>query len=180
MNMLLSILALLLSFTLLTSSLPADYSSYPSTHIAYAQFTGAVTGTINFREDGSKTFTNVIVQFYSGLTNLTGLYAYHIHQYPVPDSGDCTLTGGHLSPSGYPDGAPCDPAIASAYQEGDLSGKHGKLPGFSSGQILYREYQDPYLKWENPIDTIFGRSVVIHYPNGTRYACANIYAGYAH
>lgn len=123
MNMLLSILALLLSFTLLTSSLPADYSSYPSTHIAYAQFTGAVTGTINFREDGSKTFTNVIVQFYSGLTNLTGLYAYHIHQYPVPDSGDCTLTGGHLSPSGYPDGAPCDPAVASACQEGDLSGK---------------------------------------------------------
>ncbi|CAG8455837.1 8943_t:CDS:2 [Paraglomus occultum] len=178
MNMLLSILVLLLSSTLLTSSLPVPDSPNPSTHIAYAQFTGVVTGTINFREDGSQTFTNVIVQLYSGLTNLTGQYAYHIHQYPVPNSGDCNLTGGHLSPSGYPDGAPCDPNIPNLCQEGDLSGKHGKLPGFPSGQILYRQYQDPYLKWVNPTDTIFGRSVVIHYPNGTRYACANIYAGY--
>src|SRR6185369_4273007 len=108
MNMLLSILALLLSFTLLTSSLPMDYP-YPSTHIAYAQFKGAVMGTVNFREDASKTFTNVIVQLYSGLTDFTGEYAYHIHQYPVPDSGNCTLTGGHLSSNAYPSTTPCDP-----------------------------------------------------------------------
>jgi len=120
MKSFLAVLVIFLSFTLLTlsSPLPTQKGRYAS-----VKFDGRVKGTIQFYKDAEKQATTVTVKIYSGLTNLTGLYPYHIHQLPVPKSGNCTLAGAHLSPNGYPDGAPCDPATAYACQEGDLSGK---------------------------------------------------------
>ncbi|CAG8455823.1 8942_t:CDS:2 [Paraglomus occultum] len=156
-----AILAIFLSFTLLTLSSPLPEKTGRS---ASVKFDGKVKGFVKFLENKEKQSTTVTVKIFSGLTNLTGLYPYHIHQHPVPESGNCTLAGAHLSPNGYPDGAPCDPATAYACQEGDLSGKHGKLPG--SKNVVFRQYEDPFLQWDDPNATIRGRSVVIHYPNG--------------
>ena len=120
MKSLFAILAVFLSFTLLTLSSPL---SAQKGRFASVKFDGRVKGTVEFQEDKETQSTTVTVKIISGLTNLTDLYPYHIHQYPVPESGNCTLAGAHLSPNGYPDGAPCDPATAYACQEGDLSGK---------------------------------------------------------
>jgi len=142
--------------------------------VARAVFDGSqpVKGTITFEGfmDGQ---TLVTVDITEGLNDPTAEYAYHIHEYPVPNNGDCMLTGSHLSPNGYPDAAQCDPQNPFSCQEGDLSGRHGSLEGSRDGSA-YAEYTDEFLVWNDRESAIWGRSIVIHYPNGTRMACANI------
>jgi len=60
---------------------------------------------------------------------------YHIHDEPVPASGNCTQTLAHLDPFIRGEDPPCDASAPETCQVGDLSGKYGKipsLPGFSA------------------------------------------------
>ncbi|KAG8959229.1 hypothetical protein FRC00_001808, partial [Tulasnella sp. 408] len=101
-------------------------------------------------------------------------YLYHIHTNPVGKERNCTVALGHLDPLHLTDSLVCDPAFPEYCQEGDLSGKHGKLNGTSSGEIDSFSYEDDYIRWYPQDLSILGRSVVIHAANKTRLACGDI------
>ncbi|QDS77176.1 hypothetical protein FKW77_001912 [Venturia effusa] len=98
-------------------------------------------------------------------------FLYHIHEKPVPSDGNCTGTGAHLDPVGRGETPPCDQSNPASCQAGDLSGKYNAipiLPGFSAN------YTDKYLSLNPGNPAFFGdKSIVLHYPNKTRIACAN-------
>lgn len=106
----------------------------------------------------------------SGLPEGEGPFPYHIHDQPVPESGNCTATLAHLDPYERGEEPACDATQPQTCQVGDNSGKHGKLeaPGTST------TYTDDYAALVPGIGAFFGnRSIVIHYPNKTRITCAN-------
>jgi Cu/Zn superoxide dismutase len=110
----------------------------------------------------------------SGLNalNASAEYAYHIHTNPISTDGNCSAALGHLDPLQVTDSITCDPLLPQYCQEGDLAGRHGKLPGNITDIQL--DYTDKFIRfWPQPF-SILGRSVVIHAPNSTRLACGNI------
>ena len=113
--------------------------------------------------------------------NLNGLGGqaggYHIHELPLSMSGSCSSTGGHFNPLGVVYGSAGAPVLGNsnstldAYESGDLSGKFGSLSGLNA---LKAQYLDPrYVPMYGKLNVI-GRSVVVHYSNGTRWFCADI------
>ena len=113
---------------------------------------------------------------------------YHVHEYPVPSSGNCTAAGGHLSPFGRLDTPPCDSEHPETCQPGDLSGKHGNISQLTSSTApdgggdtnifqvasFQAKYLELYLSTDPNNAVFFGnRSVVVHAANGTRLNCAN-------
>ncbi len=113
---------------------------------------------------------------------------YHIHQYPISPSGNCTTAGGHLSPFGRTDQPPCDDIHPETCQPGDLSGKHGTISqlaqatagdGSSDNNVasvssFQARYLELYVSTDSTNVEYFGnRSVVVHSSNGTRLNCAN-------
>ncbi|XP_051778125.1 uncharacterized protein cusr [Erpetoichthys calabaricus] len=137
-----------------------------------------IKGTIIFSQTSPFESTELKVSL-SNLRNSVG--PYHVHQFPVPpkkssneDICSNDNVGGHWNPYNldtksfsYPTGPG---ATHDRYEIGDLSGKHGSLKDkdwFSS----------VYIDWNLPLfgrNSIVGRSVVIHLPNGTRLACGSI------
>ncbi|KAE9965759.1 hypothetical protein BLS_007416 [Venturia inaequalis] len=107
----------------------------------------------------------------NGKTFENGPFLYHIHERAVPSDGNCTGTGAHLDPTARGETPPCDKANPASCQVGDLSGKYGAittLPGFNTN------YTDKYLSLTPGNPAFFGdKSVVLHYANKTRIACAN-------
>ncbi|EDK39365.2 hypothetical protein PGUG_03463 [Meyerozyma guilliermondii ATCC 6260] len=106
----------------------------------------------------------------TGLPEEGGPFYYHIHEYPVPADGNCDAVGDHFNPFNAP--ADCDALPSNSYCEvGDLSGKHG----FINTTCFEAKYTDPYLSL-NPKSQSYigGRSVVFHFANNTRFACATI------
>ncbi|KAJ2786118.1 Superoxide dismutase [Coemansia javaensis] len=106
-------------------------------------------------------------------------YPYHIHQKPVPANGNCTATGGHLDPAGAAAAATaaggkykCDPANPASCELGDLAGLYGNMTADANGAFV-ASYNATQLAFGGK-NTILDHSVVIHGPNGTRLACANI------
>ncbi|KAG9293441.1 hypothetical protein G9A89_009165 [Geosiphon pyriformis] len=147
--------------------------------VATAIFSGKVVGKISFQgytAASNKTVTYIKVEIESGLNNQTSVYPYHIHTTPLSPDGNCTSARGHLDPKNIGDPFICPSASPGSCQEGDLSGKYGKLQGSITGKAQ-SSYTDAFLSWTVPETTILGRSVVIHLFNGTRYACANITSG---
>ena len=112
---------------------------------------------------------------------------YHIHQYPINPSGNCTTAGGHLSPFGRTDTPACDDIHPETCQPGDLSGKHGTISqlaqatapdgsGESTAAVasFQARYLELYVSTDSSNVAYFGnRSVVVHAANGTRLNCAN-------
>ncbi|KAL4640195.1 hypothetical protein GN956_G12638 [Arapaima gigas] len=116
------------------------------------------------------------------LTNLRKMVGhYHVHLFPLPQkitpqeeicSND--NVGSHWNPfnvnvtdSSYPR-APG--ASHDKYEVGDLSGRHGSL-------LETNNFEATFIDWNLPlfgINSIIGRSVVIHMPNGTRHLCGSI------
>ena len=139
--------------------------------------TGGVEGSIYFTllGDGS-------VQIRTMFSNLPFSYAlpYHVHEYPVDyrllPTTRCGSTGGHHDPTGrlaafgglysqY-----CNQNNRSACEEGDLSGKFGRLV---NGSFMYT---DDNLSTNGRYGILY-RSVVIHRVDGNsapRYVCASI------
>uniref|UniRef100_A0A8C4RYN5 Superoxide dismutase copper/zinc binding domain-containing protein n=1 Tax=Erpetoichthys calabaricus TaxID=27687 RepID=A0A8C4RYN5_ERPCA len=124
-----------------------------------------IKGTIIFSQTSPFESTELKVSL-SNLRNSVG--PYHVHQFPVPPkkSSNEDICSNDNSFS-YPTGPG---ATHDRYEIGDLSGKHGSLKDkdwFSS----------VYIDWNLPLfgrNSIVGRSVVIHLPNGTRLACGSI------
>lgn len=132
-----------------------------------------VSGQINF---ALQPYSNAVAVTISinglNLLNSTAAYSYHIHTNPISSDGNCASALGHLDPLAVTDGLICSPQFSQYCQEGDLSGRHGKLNG--SEPTLSVSYVDNYVRfWPQPF-SLFGRSVVLHLPNSTRIACGNI------
>ncbi|KAG9525706.1 Cu,Zn superoxide dismutase-like protein, partial [Aureobasidium melanogenum] len=116
---------------------------------------------------------NVGVNFQIALTGLPaegGPFLYHIHDYPVPSDGNCTSTGAHVDPFLRGEDPPCNASAPATCQVGDLSGKHGK----PTNMTFSATYVDQYVSTVPGNGAFMGnRSIVVHYANKTRIACAN-------
>ena len=138
---------------------------------------GGVVGTIVFTllENGS---TQINSSFTSG--NFSG---WHVHLYPVDYTDDpatrCSPqgTGPHYDPTGRLAAAGsnenyamvCNMSYPLMCEAGDFSGKFGPL---EIGEFSFID-SDPILQLMGKYG-IIGRSVVIHAPDTSRIACANI------
>ena len=139
---------------------------------------GLPSGKIEFFQPSAADSTSMIVSL-DGLEQAGN--KWHVHEYPVPSSGDCAGTGGHFDPKGV------DYAGSEApppYEYGDLSGKWGKLnaPSAVSTNPAAKDYfvgtsqgfvTDATLPLSGPM-SVLGRSIVIHKADGSRWACATI------
>lgn len=130
-----------------------------------ANFDGTVSGSVGF-----KTVSNGSVEVsvdLAGLPSQGGPFLYHVHEYRVPANGSCLATGGHLNP--YNGSATA--TQPNELEVGDLAGRHGDL----NGPDAKLSYVDNYISLNSEDPAFIGnRSVVIHYHNTTRLACANI------
>ncbi|KAF2184484.1 hypothetical protein K469DRAFT_579978 [Zopfia rhizophila CBS 207.26] len=100
--------------------------------------------------------------------NLT--LGYHLHDQPVPAGGNCSGTLAHLGPFQRGQTPPCDMTMPQTCEVGDLSGKHGRI----NGTKVSKSFLDLYAALVPGNGAFFGnRSIVIHYANSTRLACAN-------
>ncbi|KAG8905468.1 hypothetical protein FRB99_008909 [Tulasnella sp. 403] len=164
---------------------PRGSSSSRSKLYARAEVSSDVTGIearFEFwgRLDGTGTFVKVEVLkgLFAESDIFQGPFAYHVHTNPVGQERNCTKALAHLDPLQVTESLICDPAFPQYCQEGDLSGKHGKLNGTSSGVVETFGYTDDYLRWFPEDFSILGRSVVIHSSNKTRIACGDIISTY--
>lgn len=106
----------------------------------------------------------------TGLPKEGGPFQYHIHEDSVPEDGDCEKVGDHFNPYDAPE--ECDEQKDDSYCEvGDLSGKHGWI----NATCFETKYNDPYLSLNKKSKSyIVGKSIVFHYANLTKFACADI------
>ena len=113
-------------------------------------------GTITFTQ-GAEGGPTVIE---AALTQLQyGPNGWHVHENPVPSSGDCSAgaTGGHYNPT---------------VNAGELSAKHQALPNASGAVAAAYEDNDVELFGTS---SVLGRSVVLHKNQPPeRWACASI------
>ncbi|RCK67144.1 Cell surface superoxide dismutase [Cu-Zn] 4 [Candida viswanathii] len=124
-----------------------------------------IEGTIKFEPSSNGT---VLVSIdIEGLPSSGGPFPFHVHEKPVPESGNCTATGGHLNPYNGSTTA----TTPAAKEVGDLAGRHFNLTGTS----FEGEFDDNYISL-NPDSKSYigGLSVVIHSSNNTRLTCANL------
>ena len=130
-----------------------------------------VTGVIVFTQPDTSQLTQVQVSL-SGLANQAG--QYHVHVTPINSSvtsgQECSQTsvGGHFNPRGVV--GTCNSSNPSTCEVGDLSGKHGN---FSSLETVTTSYSDSTIVLSG-VETIVGRSIVIHKSDASRWVCANI------
>lgn len=130
-----------------------------------AKFSDNIEGSVVFSTTSNST-VKVDVDF-DGLPSSGGPFAYHVHVVQVPSDGNCTATLGHLNPY---DGS-VNATSPAAKEVGDLSGKHGVI----DDQSYQTSYIDEYISLEETDPAFVGnRSVVVHFANNTRLACANI------
>ncbi|XP_068606911.1 uncharacterized protein cusr [Brachionichthys hirsutus] len=134
---------------------------------------GNATGQIHFSEAVPQGPTTINVS----LMNLNTLFSgYHVHVLPlIPGSADpCSSANilGHYNPFNFNISLSPPPGEGTAdqYELGDLSGKHGTLAGLNDS---ISKLMDPALPLRGPYSSI-GRSVVLHFTNGSRLQCANI------
>ncbi len=130
-----------------------------------------VTGVIVFTQPDTTQLTQVQVNL-SGLASQAG--QYHVHVTPINSSvtsgQECSQTsvGGHFNPRGVV--GTCNSSNPSTCEVGDLSGKHGD---FSLLATVATSYSDSTIVLSG-VETIVGRSIVIHKSDGSRWVCANI------
>lgn len=117
--------------------------------------------------------------------NLTNLQSkvgpYHVHHFPLPSVRSPSYSrcsndnvGGHWNPFNINTNDPTYPRVPGSthdmYEIGDLSAKHMSLAGKNEVDMMFKDYNLPLFG----TNSIIGRSVVIHQPDGARYACASI------
>ncbi|KAI1399339.1 superoxide dismutase [Hypoxylon fuscum] len=136
------------------------------------------TGSLNGNVKGSVAATSgpdgVGVNYQVSFSNLPsegGPFIYHIHVAPVPEDGNCTSTLAHLDQYIRGEDPSCDSTRPQSCQQGDLSGKYGKINGSAP---YTASFHDPYTSLtEGAGAYIANRSVVFHFANKTRISCAN-------
>ncbi len=132
-----------------------------------------VKGEIKFVQNSPFDETEVTVSL-TGLRNLA--VGYHVHEFPIgpQDSGSercgVQFAGGHWNPLGVVYMNMTPPITSDQFEIGDLSGKFGGLNGRND---ISETYHDPNIPLSGRY-SILGHSIVIHYPNGSRWLCANV------
>ncbi|KAL4959610.1 putative cytosolic Cu/Zn superoxide dismutase [Aspergillus stella-maris] len=113
------------------------------------------------------------VDVHIGGINESQYINYHIHAKPVPEDGNCYLTGAHLDPYHRTQEPPCDIKVPQTCEVGDLSGKHG--PAWApSGEVFHASYNDFFLSNTPGSPAYFGNlSWVVHAPDSSRLTCGN-------
>lgn len=151
------------------------YPEQPAKTEYWADFTGTkLSGGVIFSPSSGNGGVKVEVNLHS-FPMEGGPFTYHIHDQPVPTSGNCTLTLAHLDPFIRGQKVPCDPNRPQSCEVGDLAGKHGKIPADTSNGTYIKTYEDLYLSLTQGQGSFIGnRSIVIHSNDTKRYACANI------
>lgn len=105
----------------------------------------------------------------TGLPKEGSPFVYHIHDNAISNE-NCESAGLHFNPYGADPYCDSD-EDPSWCQVGDLSGKHG----FINSTCFETTYVDPYLSLDDDsVANIVGKSVVFHYANLTKFACATI------
>uniref|UniRef100_A0A672QCS8 Superoxide dismutase copper/zinc binding domain-containing protein n=1 Tax=Sinocyclocheilus grahami TaxID=75366 RepID=A0A672QCS8_SINGR len=137
-----------------------------------------IKGYFSFHQPSPFDLTTITVN----LTNLDRRVGpYHVHQFPLPQmrspsDSSCSNNnlGGHWNPFNVNTQAPAYPpprgSTHDLFEVGDLSARHGSLENTNN-------FQATFMDWNLPLfgrNSIVGRSVVIHMPNSTRFACASI------
>ncbi|XP_063809288.1 uncharacterized protein LOC135020952 [Pseudophryne corroboree] len=133
---------------------------------------GSAQGQLKASQASCTEPTLVDINF-QGLRGLAG--GYHIHLLPVsggshdPCSND-TIKG-HFNP--FSINMSSSPAAGNGtddeYEVGDLSGRHGSL---ANQDNVTEQYTDTNLPLSGT-HSVLGRSLVIHYANGSRMQCAS-------
>ncbi|RLV93700.1 Cell surface superoxide dismutase Cu-Zn 6 [Spathaspora sp. JA1] len=170
------ILPIIISLTSLLAFTQADKApkvkKNPKDVVAIADFPFGgntnVRGNVVFTAKQG-TFVNVNVDM-TGLPAEGGPFFYHIHEGSVPADGNCEAVGLHFNPYNAP--PVCNDQKHDGYcQVGDLSGKHGAI----NTTCFEAKYEDSYLSLNAKSKSyIIGKSVVFHYSNLTKFACADI------
>ncbi|XP_040000974.1 uncharacterized protein cusr isoform X2 [Xiphias gladius] len=113
------------------------------------------------------------------LMNLNSLAGgYHVHILPIKRGSvdPCSNANimGHFNPLAWNVSNSPTPGAGTVdqYEIGDISGKFGMLNGLNKSEALY---MDPNMPLTGPYN-IVGRSLVVHYANGSRMRCADISA----
>lgn len=137
-----------------------------------------IMGYFSFRQASPFDVTELRVN----LTNLQSRVGpYHVHKFPVPSLGTNSSSlcsndnvGGHWNPFGVNTSSPTYPngpgSTHDQYEVGDLSAKHMSLAGVNAFEMMFTDFNLPLFGR----NSIVGRSVVIHQPDGARYVCASI------
>lgn len=135
----------------------------------------------DFPSAGTYPITKGYVYFYSpkgkevhvhldmtGLPKIGGPFVYHIHENAISDD-NCETAGLHFNPYGADPNCDSQDDL-SLCQVGDLSGKHGPI----NATCFATTYVDPFLSLNDSVNGIVGKSVVFHYGDLTKFACATI------
>nr|XP_057901922.1 uncharacterized protein cusr [Doryrhamphus excisus] len=136
---------------------------------------GMTTGNIHFYQWIPNGPTRVNVSLFN-LNAMAG--GYHVHILPVNpnDTNPCSNANimGHYNPLSVDISLSPPPGTGTVdqYEIGDISGKFGLLTGLTESEEVFI---DSNLPLTGP-HSIVGRSVVIHYTNGSRMQCATIFA----
>ncbi|OTB06444.1 hypothetical protein M426DRAFT_318860 [Hypoxylon sp. CI-4A] len=132
---------------------------------------GNVKGSISAKSGANGTGVDYEVSF-SNIPTEGGPFIYHIHVAPVPEDGNCTSTLAHLDQFVRGEDPACDSTRPQSCQQGDLSGKYGKVP--EGSDPFTASFHDPYTSLQEGVGSYFGnRSFVFHFANKTRISCAN-------
>ncbi|ODV84240.1 hypothetical protein CANARDRAFT_179210, partial [[Candida] arabinofermentans NRRL YB-2248] len=128
----------------------------------------SVEGSVSFSAN-SNGAVEVSVDI-SGLPSEGYPFLYHIHTHTVPSSGNCTAALGHFNP--FNASTPCSKTDGvDTCELGDLS---GKWETFNTSSYS-TSYVDPYLSLNTDSEAYIGNlSIVFHYHNTSRIACANL------
>lgn len=160
----LSLLAAFGLVALASAAAAPEATDSPPNVMHLATFNTSISGTVMFSSTNGSVLVDVNL---ANLPQTGGPFMYHIHERPVPNNGTCGDALGHFNPYN----GTANARTTAEMEVGDLSGKHGPINGTS----LHVTYFEPYLSL-NPENSAFpgGLSVVVHYANSTRFACANI------
>ncbi|XP_042605270.1 uncharacterized protein LOC109064071 [Cyprinus carpio] len=137
-----------------------------------------IKGYFSFHQPSPFDLTTITVNL-KNLNRRVG--PYHVHQFPLPQmrslpDSSCSNNnlGGHWNPFNVNTQAPAYPpprgSTHDLFEVGDLSARHGSLENTNNFQATFTD-------WNLPLfgrNSIVGRSVVMHMPNSTRFACASI------
>ncbi|KAL2421770.1 hypothetical protein ABEF95_006396 [Exophiala dermatitidis] len=131
-----------------------------ATFQAVLQIDKPVQGQITGVSNGNGTGVNFNINFYAFPVEASaGPYKYHIHVNPVPSDGNCTGTGGHLTPYGRNDTPPCDASQPATCQPGDLSGKHGSIELADLPKNFQVTYLDAYVSTDPNSPAFFAAAI---------------------
>ncbi|TSK67259.1 Cell surface Cu-only superoxide dismutase 5 [Bagarius yarrelli] len=147
---------------------------FPLAQTGSWQGSGSSEGNIHFLQLSPQGPTHIHVSL-TCLDDKAG--GYHIHLLPIKSGLEaCSNENvkGHFNPFGVNISTSPTPGNGTVdqYEIGDISGKFGSLVNQNQFENHYRDSNMP-LSGPN---SIIGRSLVIHYRNGSRMQCADITA----